>query len=92
MNPQVPRRRLVTFTVSLSVDVNKADNLVGDPGFLSSNGEYGLPFSGLELVSEDLAWSLARHAFDALGEKLGAVVLNASSHVGYYITSELSEF
>ncbi len=92
MSAQVPRRRLVTFTVILSVDVEKADSLVGDPGFLASDGEYGLPFSGLELVSEDLAWSLARQAFDAFGEKLGAVVLDASSHVGDEITSEFSEF
>jgi hypothetical protein len=88
----MPRRRLVTFTVILSVDVEKADSLVGDPGFLGPDGAYGLPFSGLELVSEDLAWSLARQAFDTFSEKLGAVVLDASSHVGDEIPSGPSEF
>lgn len=92
MSAEISRRRLVTFTVIVSIDADKADSLVGDPGFLSPDGDYGLPISGLEMTTDNLAWSLARQAFETLGERLDAVVLDASSHVGDEIPSGPSEF
>ena len=85
-------RRLLTFTVVLSIDADKGDALEGDRGFLDPDGEFGLPMTGLEIHSDLLAWSLARQAFETLGERLDAVVLDASGHVGDEIPSEISEF
>ena len=86
------RRRLVTFTVTLSIDLDKGDKLTGDAGWISPDGEYERPISGLESRSDLLAWSLARQAFETYRDALDAVVLDAYARVGDEIPSDFSEF
>jgi hypothetical protein len=78
--------------VTLSIDADKASMLKGDLGFLSPDGDYGLPMSGLEQRGELLAWSLARVAMDEIGDSLRAYIVNATASVGDVTLDESFDF
>jgi hypothetical protein len=75
-------RQSLRIEISLVINADKAGALPGDPGFLASDGEYGLPISGIELRGDLLAWSLARSAMDEIGDSLDAYIVNARASVG----------
>lgn len=91
MSAEVSRRRLVTFTVALSIDAEKGDALPADEGWIFSDGEYGLPITGLALNSDLLVWELARTAIERY-EHLSAIVIDAFYHISTEISSDPSEF
>lgn len=92
MSAEVSRRQIVTVTLTLSIDADKGDALVGDQGFLSPDGEYSAPISGLEIRADLLAWELARTAIESLRDSLDAHVLNADSDVTDAFYPDISEF
>jgi hypothetical protein len=85
-------RQTLKLEITLVINADMAANLKGDPGFLASDGEYGLPVSGIELRGELLAWSLARLAIDEIGSSLGAYIVDATASVGDVISDSPSEF
>jgi hypothetical protein len=80
--PRLSPRQSLKIEISLVINADKAGELPGDPGFLASDGEYGLPMSGIELRGDLLAWALARSALEELGESLDAYIVNARAYVG----------
>jgi hypothetical protein len=92
VSAEVSRRRVLTFTVTVSIDVDKGNELTGDQGWISPDGDFQKPMTGLEIRSDLLAWSLARQVFDTYGETLDAVVLDAFARIGDEIAPEFSEF
>jgi hypothetical protein len=78
--------------VTLSIDADKGDALVGDHGFLSPDGSYSAPITGLEIRADLLAWELARVSLDSCRESLDAYVLDADSEVADACYPDISEF
>lgn len=78
--------------LSLVINADKAELLKGDPGFLSSDGEFELPITGIELRADLLAWALARSAIEEIGDSLDAYIVNARAFIGSPTPDDVSEF
>lgn len=88
----MPRRQMVALEVILSVDADKAAELVGTEGWMDALGEGEPPIPGIVYYADRLVWGLASRALSEWRDTLDAVIVEATGIPGDIEDEDKSDF